>query len=683
MSRKHGSQARRPAGRVSRDSLSGLREEGRLAIAGGDLHAAEVAYRRAIDLGMQDPDVYNNLASIYDRWGVKLEEAAECLRRACELVPDNRDIRKNRSSFLARRCKKLAGEGRFAEALLLVGEWVAVEPESAAARHELGVCCWKTGRLEEAVRHFARAINLDPNNAAYYNDLGLVCFELRLLAEAQGAFQEVLRLCPQSPTAYLHLGLLANLTGLTGLAITFLKRALAIAPNRAEAHNNIALFYRDQGDQKACRHHYQEALRLNPNTPLTFSSYLLSLNDDPHADPAWVASEHRRFAALVEGPCRTMQPKDREPNRPLRVGYLSPDLRMHSVAFFIAPVLAKHNREQVETFAYYTGYLEDGMTEEIRKSVHQFRTVYRKSDAELAACILEDQIDVLVDLAGHTGENRLAMLARRVAPVQITYLGYPNTTGLSQMDYRITDALADPPGLSEDWHSEKLARLDGGFLAYQPSQGAMNLAVAELPALSANHVTFGSFNNLAKINDVVLDTWAAIVEEVPDSVLLLKARGLRNDMVKQRIAEAFAARGVDATTRVRLMGHERSALDHLRMYNQVDIALDTFPYNGTTTTCEALWMGTPVVTFEGGWHAARVGTSILTHAGLSDLVAKNRQGYIERAVALGRDKAMLAASRLGLRERFARSAVMDPERLSRALENLYREAWQQYCSGPA
>jgi predicted O-linked N-acetylglucosamine transferase (SPINDLY family) len=223
-------------------------------------------------------------------------------------------------------------------------------------------------------------------------------------------------------------------------------------------------------------------------------------------------------------------------------------------------------------------------------------------------------------------------------------------------------------------------RLESGFLAYQPPDLARTLPVATDPATRANHFTFGSFNNLAKINNVVLDTWALILEQVPESVILLKARGLRNEKVKERILAAFTARKIDGESRVRLRGHERSAEDHMLLYNQMDLALDTFPYNGTTTTCEALWMGTPVLSFEGASHAGRVGASLLTHAGLGELVAKDRNGYIDKAVALGNDRGALAKLRSGLRERFASSSVMDAARLARGLERIYREAWQAYCA---
>jgi predicted O-linked N-acetylglucosamine transferase (SPINDLY family) len=656
-----------------------LGEAGRKAVLEGDLEAAEKAYAKAVALGTQSADVYNNLATIYDKWGGRTSEEIELLGKAYELDPSNAAIRKNFVNILGRQASALAKADRHREALPLALRKAEIEPESARNQREVGHCYARTGNLEEAVKRFTRAINLDPDNALYYNDLGLVYYEMRLLAEAQGAFQEVLRLNPQSIVAYTHLGLLANLAGLTGLAVSFLRRALEVNPNCSEAQNNMALFLRDQGEATLCRQHYEQAIRIKPDNASVLSGYLLALNDDPSAEPAWVAAEHRRYQGLMKGPRRVVEARDRDPSRRLRVGYLSPDFRTHSVGYFITTTLEHHDREVVDVTCYSTGHREDKMTGRVKAAAGRFRNVYRMSDDDLAEMIQTDGIDVLVELSGHTCDNRLVMLGNRAAPIQISYLGYPNTTGLAEMDYRVTDAVVDPCGQSDAWHTEKLIRVEGGFLAYEPPPFARKVAVADSPWREANRVTFGSFNNLAKINNVVLDTWAAVLEQVPGSVILLKARGLRDDKVKERVLAAFAARGIEGEERIRLMGHERAAEDHLRLYNQIDLALDTFPYNGTTTTCEALWMGTPVLTFEGASHAGRVGSSLLTHAGLGELVAKDRQEYINRAVALGRNWDALAKLRAGLREKFASSAVMDASRLARGLEKAYREAWQTYC----
>ena len=681
MGRKSRPRPRRRSVPVSSSTTVGaLGEAGRVAVVRGDLKSAEAAYLRAIELGTRDANVYNNLATIYDKWGVKADLEFDLLTQAYALAPDDAEIRKNFLRILVRQTAALAKEDRFREALPIALRRVEVDPTSAEGQRDLGFCYAKIGNLEAATKHYSRAINLDPNKAQYYNDLGLAFFEMRYLAEAQGAFQEVLRLKPKSVVAYTHLGLLANLTGLTGLAINFLRRALEVDPNCSEAQNNIALFLREHGEQAACRYHYEQGMRLRPEDPNVLSGYLLSLNDDPNAAPAWVGSEHTRFQKIIKGPVRNVRPRDLDANRKLRVGYLSPDFRTHSVAFFIAPVLAAHAGDALDVTCYATGNIEDGITARIKAVAGKYRNVYRMSDEDLATLIEGDGIDVLVDLSGHTCDNRLVMLGNRVAPVQMTYLGYPNTTGLTEMDFRVTDAIADPQGQTEAWHTEKLVRIDGGFLAYEPLPGAAHVAAVSLPARRAGHVTFGSFNNLAKINNVVLDTWAAILEQVPGSAILLKARGLRSDEVKQRILSAFAARGIEGESRVRLMGHERDALAHLRLYNQMDLALDTFPYNGTTTTCEALWTGTPVLTFEGTCHAGRVGASLLGHAGLAELAVKDRQAYIDTAVALGKDWDALAKLRAGLRERFVSSPVMDASRLARGLEKAYRAAWEAYCA---
>jgi len=653
------------------------------AIAEGDWTAAEDAYLRVIGLGTENAGVYNNLATMYEKQGIKGEEAFVHVSKAFALAPEDNQIRHNFLTLLQKRVDGLMEAGRFREALPHARRWVELQPKHAPAQRALGKCLAQTGELESSLQHLTRAINLDPNNANYYNDFGLVCYDLRLMAEAQGAFEQVLKFAPRSIVAYTHLGLLANLAGLTGVAVSFLRRALEIDPNCGEALNNMALYLRDQGEQAACREHYRRAIAQKPNDARIFSSYLLALNDDPTMDPAWVAAEHRRFQQLVECPPRPLPVPVKDPERILKVGYLSPDFRIHSVGYFIAPLLEAHDRDKVDVTCYSTGNFDDVMTARMRAAANRWRSAFRTSDDELAALIAEDGIDVLVELSGHTSNNRLPALAKRAAPIQVTYLGYCNTTGMRAMDYRITDAVADPPGASDAWHTETLLRVEGGFLAYQPAEWGKNLPLVELPARGAGHVTFGSFNNLAKINDQVLDTWAAILERVPGSTLLLKARGLRDEKVQARIVRAFAARGLDVEGRVRLMGHERSAVDHLLLYHEVDMALDTFPYNGTTTTCEALWMGTPVLTFAGRCHAGRVGASLLHAAGLPDWVATDRDDYVEKAVAWAGRLDDLAGLRARVRDQLRASPLMDAGRLARGIEAGYRQAWRRYCSARA
>ncbi|MGD0835195.1 MAG: tetratricopeptide repeat protein [Polyangia bacterium] len=670
---------RRPRGQgrcLRGDAAAELCRRAAEAIRRENWSEAEALYGRVVAMGVSHAGIYNNLAALYDRQG-KTEESFALLRKAIGLAPDDAGIKKNLLSVLGRKADPLLAQRRLREAIPLLQERVAIDPQSAPSQRDLGHCYAQLGELKAALECFARAINLAPQEATYYNDFGLACYELRLLAEAKGAFQQVLRLEPKQVAAYVHLGLLANLTGLSGVAVNLLRRAVAIDPQCAEAHNNLALFLRDQGLQQECRRHYLRAMELKPSSTDILSSYLLSLNDDPRADPAWVAAEHRRFQALVGGELRCVVTEASGEARRLRVGYLSPDLRQHSVAYFILPVLRAHDRAVVEVTCYSTSPVEDSLTQEIRATCEHWRRVYRTPDEALADQIAQDKIDVLVELSGHTKDNRLAMLARRVAPVQVTYLGYPNTTGLAEMDCRITDAIADPEGECDAWHTERLVRVDGGFLAYSPADWARALPVVAFPARDVGCVTFGSFNNLAKINDEILDIWASILAAVPRSVLLLKARGLRDDRIQERILGRFAAQGLDTKDRVKMLGHERSGLDHMRLYHRVDLALDTFPYNGTTTTLEALWMGTPVVTLLGKVHAGRVGASILSRVGLGELVCGSREAYVHTAIGLAMDLPRLARVREGLRKRLLDSPLMDAQRLARHLEAAYAQALRE------
>jgi predicted O-linked N-acetylglucosamine transferase (SPINDLY family) len=666
--------------------VAGLCASAEMAIAKGRWADAEGFYVRAVAMGLTDANAYNNLATLYDRQGIKEKETLDLLCRAHALAPEAPHIKKNLLTRLTRTIEALMVERRFREALPLCQQRVAIEPQSGLMQRELGYCHARLGDLPKAILYYTRAINLEPNQASHYNDLGLACYDLRLLAEAKGAFQQVLNLEPNSIVAYVHLGLLANLVGLPTIAINMLRRAIAIDPTCGEAHNNLALFLRDQGLQDECRKHYVEAMRFCPGSLPILSGYLLSLNDDPHADPGWVAAEHRRFQSAVKGGVRPIVARDLEPARRLRIAYLSPDLRQHSVAYFMLPLIEAHDRSKVEVTCYSTSNAEDGMTERIRSACDRWRSVYRVPDEDLAEMIGRDEIDILVELSGHTAENRLPMLARRVAPIQMTYLGYPNTTGLAEMDYRITDAIADPPGLSDAWYTERLIRVDGGFLAFCPLEPGES-DDAETPGDVAEEerraVTFGSFNNLAKINAKVLDVWASILEGVPGSTLLMKAKGLRDEGTQERIRAVFRARGIDADARVTMLNHERSKGQHLRLYKRVDLALDTFPYNGTTTTCEALWMGAPVVALTGGSHAGRVGASLLSRVGLDELVCPTLQAYVETAVALGNDRDRLKSLRSGLRERLLASPIMNAKRLATELEAAYAQAWRSYCEKPA
>jgi predicted O-linked N-acetylglucosamine transferase (SPINDLY family) len=382
-----------------------------------------------------------------------------------------------------------------------------------------------------------------------------------------------------------------------------------------------------------------------------------------------------KISAISNSPTSADAPIAKQ--RPLRIGYVSPDFKQHSVAHFIEPVLAAHDKSKFEVFCYSNNLMTDEVTQRIQSACAHWRVIADQSDEVVAKQIRDDGIDILVDLAGHTPQNRLLVFARKPAPVQATWIGYPNTTGLTTMDYRITDAFADPVGDSDRFHTEKLIRLPECFSCFEAPRESPQ--VCALPALATGHITFGSFNNPLKFTPAVIEQWLHILKRVPNSRLVLKYQGLDSAFMSALLRAQFGAHGI-APQRLDILGKDVSQFDHMNRYNQIDIGLDPFPYNGTTTTCDALWMGVPVITLAGRSHVGRVGVSQLTNIGLPELIGHNEDDYVDIAVALANDLPRLAALRSGLRERLKASPLMDAPRLTRNLEAVYREMWKNHIS---
>ena len=408
------------------------------------------------------------------------------------------------------------------------------------------------------------------------------------------------------------------------------------------------------------------------------SNLLFALNYQEAASAADVFAQHLAWAARHGGtlPRVTTNPQPSDTERTLRVGYVSADLRSHSVAYFLEPLLEARDRAAIHVTCYSNSTGGGATTDRLRALSDAWRVIADKDDAEAEALIRADQIDILVDLSGHTRGNRLPLFARRVAPIQVSYLGYPNTTGLATMDYRLTDAWADPVGLTEGLYTEVLVRLDGGFLCYRPPNDSP--PVAGPPVLATGYITFGSFNNLAKVNAALIARWAAILGHVPGSRLILKSRPLADPGIRDFILTLSARNGI-TPDRIEFSGWADDTRSHLARYADVDIALDTFPYHGTTTTCEALWMGVPVITCGGQVHASRVGVSLLSAIGLADLVAPSMDSYVMTAINLAQDIPRLGNLRAELRPRMAAGAITDSARIARSVESAYRAMWRQHC----
>lgn len=633
---------------------------------------------------------------------------------------------------------------RVAEAALRCRQLVDSDPDSAPACNLLGVIAARQGDFESAAGHFARAVSLDPAQAEHHRNLGFVERQRGRLTEAAAALGEALRLSPADVIVLQELGAVRRALGDVGAAAECWQRLLAIAPDsldsryalaqalrtlgrHAEALAHLLELARQRPDYPGLQiqlgyehdrlgrftealHHYdlavaqrpndavahasrgalmshlqcgaeaaasiRQALALDPHFAGAHSNLLLALNYT-ESSQAVIYREALDFGQRHAAHLPPAAPQfacSREPGRRLRIGYVSADFRYHSVAYFLRKVLAAHDRSRVEVCCYSSVESPDGMTAELRSLADRWRPITGLGDEEAARQIRDDAIDVLVDLGGHTAGNRLLVFARKPAPVQCSWLGYPNTTGVAAIDYRITDAIADPPGEADALHTEKLVRLPHGFLCCEP------FSLPATPGRSAaDTVTFGSFNALAKLTPEVVATWAAILRGVPGSRLLLKADAFGDQMICQRLADAFSRHGVAAQRldfRARIADHTR----HLALYAEVDIALDSFPYNGTTTTIEALSMGVPVLTLLGNRHAGRVGASILHHAGLGDWVAGTVGDYIGLAVARAADRAALAASRPAVRAAIVASPLTDAARFTTELEHAYRRMWTSWCA---
>ena len=422
---------------------------------------------------------------------------------------------------------------------------------------------------------------------------------------------------------------------------------------------------------------YETARELAPASGRVFSALLFHRHYLSPVDAARLFELHRAYGtlmhtALPQAPA--VHAQNAEPERRLRIGYVSPNLSRHSVGYFIEPVLRAHDRDRFEVFCYYNHALADDATARMREAAHGWREIADANDDTVARMVRDDRIDILVDLAGHSKGNRLGAFARRPAPVQMTWLGYPDTTGLAAVDYRITDDQADPAPAAASRHTEMLLRIDDCFLCYAPPSDAP----AVQPRGAGAALTFSSFNNLAKLNAETLELWGRILAGAPGSRLMLKSPALNFPDTVDRLLDSLDRAGIEAA-RVELRGWIGDRRHHLELYNEIDIALDTFPYNGTTTTCEALWMGVPVITRAGEVHMSRVGASLLHCAGLDQFVAHDAAAYVRLAGELARDAAARAALRAELRTRLRASPLLDHAGFTQKLEAQYRRAWRQSC----
>lgn len=575
--------------------------------------------------------------------------------------------------------------GAWADAEVSFRAFLKLAPDHPDALHLLGLSVHFQGRSAEGSGLIERAIAIYPANPAYYNNLGNLFADCGDAAKAEMAYRRATEVRPDYPVAWQGLGTLALVGRRRREAIAFFQSALRAAPDYAPAENGIGNVLLQLGRVDEAVSHYRAALRLDPEDHSAASNVLMAMQYGSASTPSEVRAAHRAWgAAEVAGVPPRIAPfaNARDPDRKLKIGYVSADFRRHSVAYFIEPVIAAHDRAVVEVTLYADVPRPDRTTERIRAACDRWQSIQRLDDAAAARLIEADGIDILIDLAGHTSGNRLGIFARRPAPVQATWIGYPDIAGLPTIDWRMTDAIADPDmGPDTDRSStspESLFRLPEGFLCYRPPDEAP--PVVPLPAGRDHAITFGSFNAFFKISPDSVALWARTLAAVPGSRLLIKTDALGDAETRDSLSQSFAHHGIGAG-RLDLMGFVDAVDNHLAIYNRVDIALDTTPYNGTTTTMEALWMGVPVVALAGDRHASRVSASLLTRAGVADLVAKTPDDYARIAAKLAADRDRLSALRSGLRAQLGKTTLLDAKRFTRGVEDAYRTMWRRYLAG--
>ncbi len=630
--------AAREAAQLSPDAPVARRQHALVLAATGDLAGAEEEIHAAIGLDVDSPDSQYVLGNILAKRGF-LEEAELAFRRAASLRVPFQDAQIALANVLHTG-------GRYAEAVAVLEGLLRAKPDFAEAMLNLGVALTQLNRVADGERFLKQAVALKPTLTEAHVSLSNLYFSLSRLVEGEASARTALALQPDNAVAWMNLGTVLQQQGLVAEAVDATRKVIELTPQDGFAWNNL----------------------------------LLTLNYLPEVSAQSLFAEHRAFGARFD-PDPASVPRfaerDRRPDRKLRIGYLSPDFRTHVVSFFFEPVLAHHDRKSFETVCYYNHTVVDDTTRRLREHADLWRDVAALSDADLVRLMREDQLDLVVDLAGHTAKSRLTALAQRVAPVQISWLGYPNTTGLAQMDWRITDARADPPG-AEAHHTERLLRLPEVFLGYEPPPEAPEITPP--PSLAGAPITFGVFNNFPKITDPMLALWARILAQTPGSRLLIKTASLRDEGVLRLARERMQRAGLDLD-RVELAGFTPGRREHLAAVAQADVALDTFPYHGTTTTCESLWMGVPVVTLAGDRHAARVGVSLLQHLGLDHLVALSPDQYVHIATSLANDPSKLAEMRPDLRRRMREASLTDIPAFVHQLEEAYRTAWRETRAG--
>ena len=566
-------------------------------------------------------------------------------------------------------------QGKFGHAVNAYLRALSLDDKRADSFFGLGNALLNLGRLEDAIAAYRKTIERRPDSHEALNNLG---FSLRAAGrhvEAIEAFQRAITIRPDCVDALNNLGMSFGQGGLLDEAIPCFHKVLSLRPDFAPALTNLGNVYQATGDLDAAIDCFRRAWEISTDSSAP-DNLLFAIHFHPAYGPREIKLDHDRWNAQIARPlvpAEIRHQHDRSPDRRLRIGYVSPDFCTHSQANFTVPLLSHHDHTQFEIVCYSDVRAPDALTARLHGCADLWRETAPLSHAQLAELIVRDQIDILVDLTLHMSGNRLLTFARKPAPVQVTWLGYPSTTGLETIDYRLSDPYLDPPGIDETPYSEQVYRLPHSFWCYDPLDEGP--PINDLPALQSGFITFGCLNNFAKVTPATLGLWARVMRELPRSRLILLApRGA----ARLRVLNTMSRHGVDAS---RMEFSDRVAREqYLATFNRFDVCLETIPYPGHTTTLDSLWMGVPVVTLTGATTVSRGGQSILSNVALTDLVTTNAEDYVSAVTGLANDLPRLASLRSTLRSRLQASPLMNAAEFARDAETAFRQFWRRWCT---
>jgi predicted O-linked N-acetylglucosamine transferase (SPINDLY family) len=631
-------------------------------------------FRKAVALDGTNVLFVCNLGALYQS-RKEYVEAERCYRRAIEVAPGFSHAYGNLGVIFLRqdRPEEAVNYLRMAESL---------QPLDAQLLSNLGMAWCRLGKYSRAIEYGRRAREISPNSAPILINLGLAMEAAGDYREAAAIYREAITLAPNFIQSYQNYFTVVPAAGVFDEAHVLAKNILeessfwkSLFPELMITFGQVCDFARRAEVFRL----FRNLVQTSEVSAEVMGRMFLSLNYLEDVDPNELLVWHRHCATDMETHARATAEIQEVPGKNesrLRIGYVSPDLREHSVGYFVRHLIANHDKSRFIIYCYASSRQRDSITQFIESHSDQFKTVVDLDDQELFDLIRQDKIDILVDLAGHTDKSRLPVFAYKSAPIQISYLGYPNTTALTTMNYRISDPYVDITSNME--FTEQLLVLPECFLSF----GGFGEDTDSPPLLSREDggVTFGSFNNLMKITPRAVRLWAAILAQVPNSRMLIKAKGADATITREHLSAEFSKYGI-APNRIKMVGMTSSSLEHRRFYRNVDIGLDTFPYQGTTTTCESLWMGVPVVVLAGQSHRQRVGYSILKNANIEETIANSEEEYIDIAVRLAKDRDALERLRYNIHARLRASILCDPARFTRQLEEAYLQVWNRLCGG--